>query len=385
MPRKAKKEPLAATPAIERAHHSGIWLEDRLRQDILEGRVLVGNKLFSSERLAEFYKVDKMTANRVVQRLARDGLLRVQRGNGTFLNQPRTKGSVGILYHGRGGTNVGQYSSILREIRLCLQKNGYTCDLMSRDEGGVIAGDNDYGPALGLVTARKFDIHIGLGIMNREYYERLCWLETSVLAIDFAPGLDSVSSVSADGFNSGYSAARLLLKNGHERFLFVPYFRGSRRLGTLHRELDSYLHECGWRYAMQEAGKPTECQYLGSGAADNEQCRKMIVDLFSGPNRPSAIFCTASLRVVIETIQELGLKIPDDVSVVSSCWDESDVGTKDLDVTRYAVAWREMARETVRLLDGLVTGKRGVVQQVIVNAHFHGGNTVRPLRGASKL
>lgn len=380
--KRKKKAEVDVAPVIERAHHSGAWLEDRLRQDILDGQVIVGNKLFSAERLADFYSVDKMTANRVVQRLARDGLLRVQRGSGTFLNRPRTTGTAGILYHGHA-TVQGAYSSVLREIRLCLQKNGFTSVLMSRDDGGDVQGDNAYGPALGRVTARKFDLHIGLGIMNREYYERLCWLEAPVLAVDFAPGLDRVSSVSVDSFNVGYSAARLLLKNGHERFLFVPVYRGSPRLGTIHRELDSYLHECGWRFALQCAGRHTECVYLDSAVVKIEQREKKIAEIFSRPDRPTAVFGTGFLKVEIATIMSLGLKVPDDVSIVASAWDEEGLNI-DLDVTQYMVAWKEMARETVRLLEGLMGSKRGVVQQVMVNAHFHEGNTVRCFRGPSK-
>jgi DNA-binding LacI/PurR family transcriptional regulator len=385
MPRKAKKEPLAEMPAIERAHHSGAWLEQRLQQDILEGRVMVGNKLFSSERLAEFYSVDKMTANRVVQRLARDGLLRIQRGSGTFLIKPRTSGSAGILYFGRGTTEVlDQYESMLREIRLCLQKYGYTCTLMNRDDGGDVDGDNAFGPALGRVAANKFDIHIGVGIINREYFERLCWLETPVLSLDFAPGLDRVSSVSADGFNAGYSAAQLLLKNGHERFLFVPLFRGSQRLGTLHRELDSFHHECGWRYALQSAGKQENCIYLESTAKEADQRKNVMEALFSKPGRPTAIFGTGFLKVEIEIIKKLGLRIPQDVSIVTSSWDEPDSRSDNLDITRYKVAWREMAREAVRILDGLMGNKRSVVQRVMVNAHFHEGNTMLPRRRSAK-
>lgn len=367
----------------ERAHHSGAWLEDRLRQDILDGKVLIGNKLFSSARLAEYYAVDKMTANRVVQRLAGDGLLRVQRGSGTFLNTPRTTGSAGLLCYAYKG-HIGIYTMLLREIRLCLQKQGCTCTVMTRDDGGGMPGDTAYGPALGRVTSGKFDIHIGVGIMNREYYERLCWLEAPVLALDFAPGLERVSSVSADGFNAGYSAAQLLLKHGHERLVFVPLFRGSSLLGTLHRELDSYLHECGWRYALQSAGSSVTCEYMDTTIKSDEVRRQRIRDLFTGPRRATGLFGTGSLGAEIETLTELGLKVPDDVSVVASVWDDAAMQIGGLEITRYTVAWREIAREASRILEGLVGRKDGGVQRVTVSSHFLEGNTVRSLRSWRK-
>ena len=375
-----RREP---APTLTRAHHSGAWLEDRLRQDILEGKVLVGNRLFSSERLAEYYTVDKMTANRVVQRLAREGLLRVQRGSGSFLNVPPATGRAGVLYYGHRQT-VEPYAPILREIMLHLQTRGCACTLMTRDDVGDLPGDTAFGPALGRVTAAKFDLHIGVGIMNREYYERLCWLETPVLAIDFAPGLDRVSSVSADSFNAGYSAAQLLLKQGHERLLFVPTFRGSPRSGTLHRELDSYLHECGWRYALETAGNGAMCRYLGADTKSEAVCRQRIADAFAGPERPTALFGTGYLNAEIDTLLKLGLRVPRDVSVIASMWDDAEVPAHGLDLTRFTVAWKEMARESVRILEAYMERKTRGVQRVVVNAHFHEGNTVRSLRGREK-
>lgn len=380
MKQKTTTDEMKMTPKSKRAHHSGEWLEDRLRQDILDGKVLIGNRLLSSERLALYYSVDKMTANRVVQRLARDGLVRVQRGSGTFLNTPPITGTAGLLTYAHRIDSADVYNAVAREIRLHLQKSGCGCTVLTRDDGGDVPGDNAYGPALGRVTASKFALHIGLGITNREYYERLCWLEAPVLSIDFAPGLERVSSVSVDGFNAGYSAAQVLLKNGHKNLLFVPLFRGSVKKGTLHRELDSYLHECGWRYALESADKDVSCQYLATNSKSEEILHTRIANAFAGPNRPTAIFGTGPLDLEIASILKLGLKVPDDVSAIVSIWDETKTTTHDLDLTRFSVAWREMTREAVRILDEMIKQRTGKIHQVLVTAHFHEGQTVRSLR-----
>jgi DNA-binding LacI/PurR family transcriptional regulator len=372
-----------STPPAVRAHHSGAWVEERLRQDILDGKILVGTKLFSSMQLAAYYGIDKMTANRAVQRLAREGLLRSQRGSGTFLNVPPPTSTAGLLYY--GPRQVGRpYAPVLRELRLYLQKHGCSCSMLSRDDEGDLPGDTAFGPSLGQVTAGKFDLHIGVGIMNRKYFERLCWLDAPVLAVDYAPGLDRVSSVSADSFNAGYCAAELLLQHGHKRLLFVPLFRGSPRIGTLHRELDSYLHECGWRYRLETVADGASCQYLGALEKNAEARKQRLADVFAGPNRPTAVFGTGNLVVEIETLLELGLKVPDDVSVVVSMWDESDARTQGRELTRYTVAWREMAREAVRIVEDLVSRRKGGAQHVLVNAHFHEGGTVRSIRGDAR-
>ena len=379
MKRETTKDETRMAPHPERAHHSGEWLEDRLRQDILDGKVLIGNRLLSSERLALYYSVDKMTANRVVQRLARDGLVRVQRGSGTFLNAPPITGAAGLLTYSHK-TESSFYASVAREIRLHLQKCGCACTVLTRDDGGDVPGDNAFGPALGRVTAGKFALHIGLGITNREYYERLCWLEAPVLAVDFAPGLERVSSVSVDGFNAGYSAAQVLLKNGHKRLLFVPLFRGSAKKGTLHRELDSYLNECGWRYALESAPRDVSCLYLGSETKTEETLRAKITEVFISPGRPTAIFGTGFLDLEIDAISRSGLKIPDDVSIIGSVWDETSPLPHAFDITRFTVTPREMAKESVRILDDMLKQRTGTVHQVLVTPHFHEGSTLRSLR-----
>lgn len=368
-----------------RRHHVGSWVEEQLRQDILDGRILVGSKLFSSSRLAACYSINKMTANRVVQRLVREGLLRVERGNGTFLNTPRAAGKAGILRHGHLPlTRDDPYGGIIREMRLVLQKNGYSCDVVGRDDD-VSGRLTVYGPSFGRVTAANFDLLVGIGIMNREYYERLCWLQMPIVAIDFAPGLERVSSVSVDSFNAGYQAGRMLVENGHRRLLFVPIFRGSPFEGTLYRELDSYLHECGWRFALESLAPDATCAYLGPDVKASEALAEAIRKHFGAPAPPTAVFGTGALEVVLDALANAGLRVPRDVSVVWSMWGERADIVRGLDITRFRVAWKEMARAAAGIIEDYTQRRDGTVRHLLINARFHPGATVgkRPARRAA--
>lgn len=368
-----------APEPLARKHHVGPWLEARLRQDILEGKVVVGNRVFSAERLAVFYGVDKMTANRAVQTLARDGILRVQRGSGTFLNVPRQTRKAGLLFYQSGELHDRQdeYGLIAREILIHLKKSGYACEVMGLDLGDP---ESVYGPSVGRVTAKQFDLLITLGIMHKPYIEQLLWLEVPVVAVDFAPGLDRVSSVSMDSFNMGYDAARILLDHGHRRFLFAPYFRRKPHTNReYYRERDSYLEESGWRCALSMT--EAECHYLPN-LADEAALAVELKAIWKSPEPPTAVFGTGNIGRLNACLAKVGVSLVRDLSVIWTGWDE--IVVEGVRIARFDLDWTEMARETVSILEGLAARKSRPVQRLMVNARFHPGQSVHTLKPAGK-
>lgn len=81
---------------------------DRIRAGISDGSI--GERLASEAELAEAYAVNRHTVRRAIQALAAEGLLRAERGRGTFVNAPmqkivypvgpRTRFSENIVAHG---------------------------------------------------------------------------------------------------------------------------------------------------------------------------------------------------------------------------------------------------------------------------------------------
>jgi GntR family transcriptional regulator, phosphonate transport system regulatory protein len=82
---------------------------DRLRAAIAEGST--GERLASEAELAELYAVNRHTVRRAIQALAAEGLVRAERGRGTFVNPavprlaypigPRTRFSENVTAQGR--------------------------------------------------------------------------------------------------------------------------------------------------------------------------------------------------------------------------------------------------------------------------------------------
>ncbi|WP_279479771.1 phosphonate metabolism transcriptional regulator PhnF [Aureimonas sp. SK2] len=88
-----------------------LWrrVADRLRVGIAEGAL--GDRLPPETELAERYAVNRHTVRRAIQSLAAEGLLRSERGRGTFVNAasprlsypvgPRTRFSENVTAHGQ--------------------------------------------------------------------------------------------------------------------------------------------------------------------------------------------------------------------------------------------------------------------------------------------
>ena len=179
-----------------------------------------------------------------------------------------------------------------------------------------------------------------------------------------------VTSVVADEFGGAVRAAQLLMDRGHTR------------IGLLVEEQPSALREdrvAGVRAALAQAGLPDP---LLVPAADLRGGATAIRAVLTGPAAPTAVITTRE-RLALATVlaaAELGLHIPEDLSVISL--EDGERLASDL---RPAVATIErpdaaMAEEAVALLLQELTGEDPDVRQLtfVCPSHLRGSvGTVR--------
>ena len=74
----------------------------------------------------------------------------------------------------------------------------------------------------------------------------------------------------------------------------------------------------GYRQALEAAGLPVRPEYHRQGWHSRENGRQMALDLLKLPDPPTAIFAFSDELAlgVLEGARDLGLKVPDDLSVV---------------------------------------------------------------------
>ena len=159
-----------------------------------------------------------------------------------------------------------------------------------------------------------------------------------------APASDAPSIGSAD-WNGGFLATQHLIGLGHERIAIVT---GPDSM------MASTARLSGYRAALDAAGIPVRREYIRPGKFHRDDGLTEGIDLLSSAEPPTAIFASSDLQAlgVYEAARTLGLRVPDDLSVV---------GYDDLAIAQWAgpplttvrVPLAEMAEQATHLVTRL--------------------------------
>ena len=123
---------------------------------------------------------------------------------------------------------------------------------------------------------------------------------------------DGFRSVGTDDRLGGEIAARHLLDMGHRRVGFIGEPMG--QFGFV----ASSLRERGFRDAHRKAGHKVDENLVRHGAHIRSAAKHLAIDLLSLPDPVTAIVATSDVQAigVMEAATELGISIPDDLSVI---------------------------------------------------------------------
>ncbi|MCX5213922.1 LacI family DNA-binding transcriptional regulator [Kitasatospora sp. NBC_00240] len=120
---------------------------------------------------------------------------------------------------------------------------------------------------------------------------------------------DGVPSVGTNNWHGGLAATRHLLELGHRRIAMVG---GPSGMMCSRARLD------GYRTALETAKIPVDPQLILEGNFHHEAGYTAGRELLTLPERPTAVFAGNDLQALglYEAARELGLRIPEDLSVV---------------------------------------------------------------------
>ena len=156
---------------------------------------------------------------------------------------------------------------------------------------------------------------------EEEDVARLLRVDMPVVLVDISH--PAFSRVGIDDVAGGRQAAEHLLGLGHRRIGFISDYEDPAFDFTANsRRLD------GFRSALEAAGVSWDCRYHAAGGHSLASARKLTHRLMQLPAPPTAIFATSDTLAfgVLEAIQELGLSVPAEVSVI---------GYDDIEVAEY--------------------------------------------------
>jgi len=171
-----------------------------------------------------------------------------------------------------------------------------------------------------------------------------------VVAVDHNAGSSTLPSVDSDNFSGAVTATEYLLGLGHTRIGFLAG-RSDLESGRLRKQ--------GYRHALESAGVAVDRTLIRAGEFQQESAEEAARQLLSsGGERPSAIFAAndVSALATISVARSLGLRVPDDLSVIG--FDNvPESALSDPPLTTIEQPIQQMGFDATRLLIGLIEGE----------------------------
>lgn len=122
---------------------------------------------------------------------------------------------------------------------------------------------------------------------------------------------DQIPSVDIDHEAAAFDAVNLLLAQGHKRIGMIS--------GTLHDPANGYARYQGYKKALEQAGIEATEELVRIGSYRYESGYDVMKYFLALPERPTAIFAATDEMAIgaIHAIQDEGLKVPEDISIIS--------------------------------------------------------------------
>jgi DNA-binding LacI/PurR family transcriptional regulator len=150
------------------------------------------------------------------------------------------------------------------------------------------------------------------------------FLEAKIPAVVVDAFHPALTSVMVDNVTGAMQAVRHLIDLGHRKIAFLSDFPdyAFNRSPVVDRL-------AGYRQALQEADIPFRSDYYTVSALTKEDARHQALQLLSLDDRPTAVFAYSDTQAigVLEAARDLGLRVPEDLSVV---------GYDDIEAAEYA-------------------------------------------------
>jgi len=284
---------------------------DRIRKRVTKTDAQPGDFIGSEYELARQEKVARMTVRRAIELLINEGLIERRPGKGLYV---RDRGVTTRMVQIIAGNLEWEPSlQVSRGAKSVAVEKGIQIQLY--DAHGDLERDLDVMCQLPDSQAKGAII---LSLHSAVFNEAVYGLKIKgfpFVLVDQKMQDIEVSSVTADNYGGGLQAGRALIAQGHQRIAFI----GDLVATTVGERL------AGLRDAMADAGLnfdrslvldlAEDKDRLGDWSGRIDQCTR---EAMGRPSPPTAIFfsCDAVARPAYRTLAGMGLRIPQDVSVV---------------------------------------------------------------------
>ncbi len=330
-------------------------LKEYITEVIKSRELKTGEKMYSENQLAEKFEISRHTVRQAIGELVSEGWLYRVQGKGTFVDRRPDESTVRTNTVGVITTYLNDYifPAIIRGIDSVLSQNGYNIMLgctYNRHEKEYTCLENLKSQNIsGLIVEPTKSV---LPNPNLDLYKELSDSGIPVLFIHGAySGLD-YSYVVEDDVQAGYLATKHLTGLGHSR------------IGGVFKIDDIQGHHrfSGFQKAHAEAGlklKDSRVLWFDTFEADSKLRAGREKQLEAVLSESTSIVCYNEqiAAEVLDIIRELGVNVPDDISIVS--FDDSQLAVaSEVKLTTVAHPKERLGEQAAEAIINMIDRKR---------------------------
>ena len=170
-----------------------------------------------------------------------------------------------------------------------------------------------------------------------------------VVAIDPHTGPGGPATIDSDNIGGARVATRHLIELGHRR---IAHIRGRSDLAS------AQLREAGYRESLENAGIPFDPTLVRDGGYQAALTADAARELLTRPDRPTAVFAANDMSAlgVLKVARELGLRVPEDVSVIGFD-DIPEAASSTPPLTTMAQPLHDLGAQALQMLVKLLDGE----------------------------
>lgn len=365
-------------------------LRDGIQAQLIDGLLRPGDKLPSERVLQDELGVSRSTVRQALNVLIQDGFLQSQPGSGTFVLEHHQRaaqpGAVGIVvsrpnFHFFYPELVAAFSDRLQDAgySVILSMHNDRAEMFARIQSDFVAQNIR---ALAITPPRNGDMSL-VDTALRELDQSGI---PTVLIGRRSDRYMNIDSVAPDNRAIGYQAARHLIELGHQRIWHIGFLDYSTAQDRFE----------GYRQAMIEAGlepvifELAEYPAGGANGPHNYPHSEHLANpayylardlLANQAELPTALFCFNDVVAmgVYKALREMGLRIPDSMSLISV---DNLITVQHFEVplTTFALPGEMIGRKSASLLLERLSGSTAPAQLHLLAATLLARQSTAPPR-----
>ena len=286
---------------------------DYVTNYISSNRLTEGDRLPTEQQISESLNLSRISVQRGIKRLEKDGIVYRVQGSGTFVGSAAARPNSNLMIPFLMSRQFNQIHGldIIQGAQDFMINNA--CHLSPYCVSGNDPSEYERNiTSLVNSGSRCLMVMCPEAAYDETFYVR--YLQEGVKFIFIDTKVDSfinVNYVSSDNEMGGFLATEHLIRMGHRKIALICHHLLVNCYRNLSLRIRGYTKALGWY------GIPAERDYIRF-CSHEEHVARMVEELMSGENPPTAIFTLndTAAEIAIHALQARGLRVPDDVAVI---------------------------------------------------------------------